>query len=774
MRKNILSNIAVSGVEPFPPMELGAAFVLNRRGRPGPARYTRRGTMAQALTKTKTAVLLAFAGSMCSASAFAGVLYVNATAAHGGTGATWSAAFRDLQSALAVAGSGDEIWVARGTYRPAVSPANNGRAASFALRTGVGIYGGFVGTETTRQQRDWIVNPTILSGDLLGDDGENWTNRTDNSFQVVTAVNLGHCTLDGVTVSGGHADGVALGATPASQDQGSGMNVYDSWPQVSNVIFERNYAVNHGAFNDHGNSTLVGCTFRYNYAGMLGAGLYMHFEAATSATNCVFTYNETPEDGAGVYTRSYVGSRVTDSTFTLNAANHGASVYVADGSNPTIADCTFTSNTAFNGGAGVFSKFAFPTVQRCTFTGNEAGLGDLTGAGGGGGSGGGGFWASGGNPLVEDCTFTGNSATFGAGVYFNEGSVGQALRCRFTDNLANEAGGLYALLSDVTVINCTFISNTATGGQFPVGGGMSAYFANVFVTGCTLDGNSAGLGGGGMYVEGETPLITASVFTRNYTTWDDQGWGGGLLMGFHTTGQIVSSVFVGNTAQRGGGIASAVLAEPQIINCTIVGNTSTAADARGGGIHTLAAQVPTVANTVVWGNAPFNISGPMDVSYSVVQGGAAGTGNISDEPRLMRYPSAGADGTWGTADDDLGDLRLLPGSVCIDAGDSNAVPARALTDVAGLARISDDPSIAGQSPAAPVDIGAHEFAGVSCPQDFDGDGDAGTDTDIEQFFRCLAGDCCDTCKGTDFDNDGDAGTDADIESFFRVLAGGGC
>ncbi len=60
--------------------------------------------------------------------------------------------------------------------------------------------------------------------------------------------------------------------------------------------------------------------------------------------------------------------------------------------------------------------------------------------------------------------------------------------------------------------------------------------------------------------------------------------------------------------------------------------------------------------------------------------------------------------------------------------------------------------------------------------DFDGDGDTGTDADIESFFACLSGNCCATCfsGGADFDLDGDTGTDADIEAFFRVLAGGNC
>jgi hypothetical protein len=60
--------------------------------------------------------------------------------------------------------------------------------------------------------------------------------------------------------------------------------------------------------------------------------------------------------------------------------------------------------------------------------------------------------------------------------------------------------------------------------------------------------------------------------------------------------------------------------------------------------------------------------------------------------------------------------------------------------------------------------------------DFNGDGDFGTDQDIEAFFQCLAGNCCAACweGGSDFNGDGDFGTDQDIESFFRVLAGGNC
>ncbi|HYE61846.1 MAG TPA: hypothetical protein VD997_07595 [Phycisphaerales bacterium] len=66
--------------------------------------------------------------------------------------------------------------------------------------------------------------------------------------------------------------------------------------------------------------------------------------------------------------------------------------------------------------------------------------------------------------------------------------------------------------------------------------------------------------------------------------------------------------------------------------------------------------------------------------------------------------------------------------------------------------------------------------GPSCyfDADFNGDGDIGTDQDIEAFFACLGGTCCAACASADFNGDGDTATDQDIEAFFHVLGGGSC
>ena len=109
----------------------------------------------------KTAALCVF----LSTAALADVIYVDIDATGADDGTSWSNAFTDLQAALAASASGDEIWVAEGTYLPTDTA---DRTISFAMKDGVGIYGGFDGTETLRSQRNPAVNVTVLSGDIGG------------------------------------------------------------------------------------------------------------------------------------------------------------------------------------------------------------------------------------------------------------------------------------------------------------------------------------------------------------------------------------------------------------------------------------------------------------------------------------------------------------------------------------------------------------------------------------------------------------------------------
>lgn len=87
----------------------------------------------------------------------AATLHVRPEGSDAAAGTAWAAAKRSVTAALAAARPGDEIWVAAGVYRERINLANE-----------VALYGGFRGNETARDQRNWIVNPTILDGGAAG------------------------------------------------------------------------------------------------------------------------------------------------------------------------------------------------------------------------------------------------------------------------------------------------------------------------------------------------------------------------------------------------------------------------------------------------------------------------------------------------------------------------------------------------------------------------------------------------------------------------------
>ncbi|MCX7013974.1 MAG: hypothetical protein NTW86_15715, partial [Candidatus Sumerlaeota bacterium] len=82
--------------------------------------------------------------ALMASEAGAGVLYVRADAAPGGDGSSWERACNRLQDALERAKAGDDVWVAAGTYYPTDT---GDHEASFALKQGVAVYGGFAGRE---------------------------------------------------------------------------------------------------------------------------------------------------------------------------------------------------------------------------------------------------------------------------------------------------------------------------------------------------------------------------------------------------------------------------------------------------------------------------------------------------------------------------------------------------------------------------------------------------------------------------------------------------
>lgn len=158
-----------------------------------------------------------------------------------------------------------------------------------------------------------------------------------------------------------------------------------------------------------------------------------------------------------------------------------------------------------------------------------------------------------------------------------------------------------------------------------------------------------------------------------------------------------------------------------LTNVTFSGNS---ADWSGGGMYNGNSSL-TLTNCILWGNtAPYGAQIFNDdpshpaVTYSDVQGGYGGTGNIDADPRFA--DADGRDGVAGTLDDNL---RLQLTSPAIDAGDNSAVPPDAFDldgdgdrmeklpyDLGRYPRRVDIPNIpdTGVGPTPIVDMGAHE------------------------------------------------------------------
>jgi parallel beta-helix repeat protein len=307
--------------------------------------------------------------------AFSGTLYVDADLATGANnGSSWADAYQGsagLQTALAAAVAGDQIFVAEGRYVPTQTTT---RTISFALKSGVAIYGSFLGTESTPAERPPFGSAwSILDGDLLGDDAT--LGIADNSFHLITTTGTNSTAiLDGFTVRGGNAN-----TGGSNNDRGGGILIVSAVsPTIRNCLFTNNR-----------------CTFG-------GAAGYISSNGAPTFTNVTF------QNG--------------------NGGSFGGAFDIAGGGALRFDRCLFQNNTAARAGALEIFSSTGPIVSNCVFRSNTA-----TGSGGGGG-----VWlGSGGNPQIRNCTIVGNSTTNvnGVGGLRNQGATNATIaNCILYDN----------------------------------------------------------------------------------------------------------------------------------------------------------------------------------------------------------------------------------------------------------------------------------------------------------------------------------------------------
>ncbi|MBN2776399.1 MAG: hypothetical protein JXR36_02075, partial [Bacteroidales bacterium] len=258
-----------------------------------------------------------------------GILYVSTDKT--GDGSSWVNALHgnDLQYGISKT-SAEEIWVAKGRYIPTNWPCTetkkqvsdtdfsfrffnedsvkyvyNGtteREKHFSLKPNVALYGGFNGTETSVDQRDFRANETILSGDI-GIEGDN----SDNAYHVIyhyfesdidsTAI------IDGFSISDGNANGGIYG------DSYFGGGIFNrcSSPNIRNCTLKNNHAIRGGGIingysDDFGYSKpfIYNTKITQNSAEIEGGGIY-NIAGYPVIRNCAITQNTAGQLGGGIY-----------------------------------------------------------------------------------------------------------------------------------------------------------------------------------------------------------------------------------------------------------------------------------------------------------------------------------------------------------------------------------------------------------------------------------------------------------------------------------------
>jgi predicted outer membrane repeat protein len=426
-------------------------------------------------------------------------LYVNAASEDPCDGKTWATSFRDLQEALSIAKTDTEIWVAAGTYTP--DRGTQSRTASFYLKNGVRLLGGFVGTETSVYQRDPNRHETILSGDLKGNDEPGFVNTEENSFHVIVSNSTDPNTLlDGFTITSGNANGMEEGGNRS----GGGMRGLEANLTLMNCIFRHNSALKFGGgvgmiACDH--STLVHCQFINNVAGEGGgvgiAGsnpvlMDCQFIDNRAIGRIVAGHIDVDACGGGV-SNNHGMSRLNNCTFTNNKATHGGAIYNSQQTRSILTHCQFIGNSADDGGAIVNDESNEAIYVDCTFIKNVAH------------SGGGMYnnrWSA---PTITNCQFFGNTANNGGGVCNGRACMAVLRNCTFSGNRAKNGGGMFIedrwehpdpnilLYRDSQLVNCTLSMNDAA----EYGGGIwNSKECNPKLINCVLWGNSDNTGTG--------------------------------------------------------------------------------------------------------------------------------------------------------------------------------------------------------------------------------------------------------------------------------------
>lgn len=641
-------------------------------------------------------------------------------------GSSWTDAFTNLQNAIDITPENGQIWVASGTYHPNII--NSPSDSNFLLITKpLELYGGFVGSEISLNQRDWESNPSLLSGDINNDDIENdfFSNKSDNTMHVLLTTG-DKVIIDGFTISYGNTrfdpDSSAPSFHPwrgggiysqsylvlrnciVSQNiahQAAGMYVsYQENINLDNCTFVNNYAVSYGGGVVVGNSnaSFNNCTFENNISeSSFGGGIFLwQNENAPSDSNIVsikntvFDSNQSKYGGGIAFNNFNLGSQLSiDSCFffsnsaILSGTGGALSLYNSSSSSIKHTLKINVSNTVFDGNIAEVWGGAIENYNRgdvyevniinCDFNKNSTSAADA--------SGGGGIININRSNLaeieyvIEGCNFIGNITQGRAGAIYNvpysgdnQGPNGIIKECTFIDNLAWDCcGAIFSGYGNSIIEDCLFENNGTSGNdQYINGGGAISFVANksTQLRNSIFKGNYSGTNG------------SAILFDDNINIDRLEN----LLIYDHVGG---STIFINNPIKL------------SLINTSMVDNES--------GIVTEFLLNLELQNNIFMNDVNFESNGGVEIKSN--------GGNISSDNTFADYFVTSGDHPDLNETDPLLDENYVPlsGSPSIDSGNPDGV--LSTTDAVGNPRIQ----------GLGIDAGAIESPFVSAIKNVDWD-----------------------------------------------------